>query len=388
MIPRLKSAVKDVLVYVPNFLRPRWHRARIAARRPVRPGWAVQATVDEPLPLLRAFAAHHLEMGAEEVHLFLDRDDPELATALRVDGRVRVTVCNSEYWRVTHWRARPVLHTSRQVVNATRAYRDTEFEWMLFADADEFLVCDGDFADILRDAPDDWDLLRIPVAERCYEMANWPRDTDTLYGGIFRRAMGLGPKRARDIYGPDAAFLQRGVLAHHAGKSVVRTRRVYYMGLHWPKPFKFWGGPPKIDGIPAYQTFQDGAYIVHYDGLTPRHWLLKLVRKYQLAARAAGAGQPVDLANRTDARKRQIMAVHDARNDAAALMALTRMQALSPKATRQLRKEAGLVDVTLDPDAAAARHYPDHGAPTVGAFDAALIARYADLIAEFGLDIS
>ena len=39
--------------------------------------WAVVATVDEPAPLVAAFVAHHLNEGAREVHLFLDKPDPE-----------------------------------------------------------------------------------------------------------------------------------------------------------------------------------------------------------------------------------------------------------------------------------------------------------------------
>lgn len=382
-----QSAMASLFDLRPAFLRPGWYRAQAAARRPVQPGWTVQATVDEPVALLRAFVAHHLEAGAAQVHLYLDRDDPATAADLGRDRRVRVTVCDAAYWRASHWRARPVLHTSRQIVNATRAYREADHAWMLFADADEFLVCEGDFADILRDVPREADFLRIPVAERFYAKGAGPDASGGLYGGLFRTALDRSPKLQREIYGPDARFLHRGLLAHIAGKSVVRTRRVLQMGLHWPKPYAFWGGTRDIADAPAFHRFAAGAHIAHFDGLTPRHWLLKLLRKYQLAARAAGPGQAADLANRTDARKRQIHAVREARGDATALFALTRMQELGPVVMRRLRQEGGLLDIAPDPDVAAARLYPDHAAPTVAGFDAALIARSADLIAEFGLTL-
>ena len=45
--------------------------------------WAVVATVDEPAPLVAAFVAHHLNEGAREVHLFLDKPDPETVALIR-----------------------------------------------------------------------------------------------------------------------------------------------------------------------------------------------------------------------------------------------------------------------------------------------------------------
>ena len=42
------------------------------------PSWAVVATVSEPAALLTAFAAHHLDLGAAAVHLYLDTPNPEL----------------------------------------------------------------------------------------------------------------------------------------------------------------------------------------------------------------------------------------------------------------------------------------------------------------------
>ena len=103
------------------------------------PSWSVVATVDEPAALVVAFALHHLNIGAAEVHIFLDGPNPEAQEALSAIPQVQVTLCDAAYWAASVRRRNPVLHTVRQQVNADNAYGRTKAEWLLHCDCDEFL---------------------------------------------------------------------------------------------------------------------------------------------------------------------------------------------------------------------------------------------------------
>ena len=81
--------------------------------------WEVVATVAEPLPLLAAFAAHHLQIGAERVRLYLDTPDAGTVRALEAVSGCVVTACDDAYWAARG--GRPADHRDRQVRNAKDA---------------------------------------------------------------------------------------------------------------------------------------------------------------------------------------------------------------------------------------------------------------------------
>lgn len=226
------------------------------------PTWAIVATVDEPAQLVVAFVAHHLAIGASEIHLFLDRPCEETQTLLAGFRACHVTVCTEAHWQAALGR-RPHLHTRRQNVNANLAYQICKADWILHCDADEF-VRDGAALgeELLRFGHNDLH-LRLAVAERVQ-----PRDEPQvgIFDGIFRLAGRLDFDVMDQIYHPLTLFFDRGLTGHPTGKALVRTGRGLKLAIHQPE-----------GDIPARRIRQ--TRLLHFDGLTQFHYLLKLLRR-------------------------------------------------------------------------------------------------------------
>ncbi|MFN3644476.1 MAG: glycosyltransferase family 2 protein [Gemmobacter sp.] len=348
-----------------------------------RATWMVHATVHEPVALVCAFVAHYLDLGADLIDLRLDRPAPEVERLLAPLDRVRVTVCTDAYWQATGRDARPALHTLRQRVNAAHAYRALEQDWMLFCDADEFLVPEGLFADRLAALPARVQFRRIRVVERV-QRAGVPQEG--LFDGVFRGPLADRGDVAERVYGRDAArFLTRGMLGHVAGKSILRRGTDLVPSLHFPVPPRL--GPldrALIVATPPWRARLDGAVIAHFDGLTPLHFLLKLLHKHVSALEAPDAPP----SKRTEARRALIAAVAAGCLDDAALRQLQALLWLTPEAEALLRTENALHALHLDPAAAALRRFPGAGLDYAAApFDASLRMQYAALIARTGFPL-
>jgi hypothetical protein len=350
-----------------------------------RATWMVHATVNEPPALLCAFVAHYLDLGADLVDLYLDRPSPEAERLLGGHDRVRLTVCTDDYWRAQGLAERPPLHMRRQVRNAARSYAALRHDWMLFCDADEFLVPEADFGGMLAALPPDVPFRRIRVVERVMR-----RDVpqQSIFDGIFRRP--LPPEgqeeTLRRAYGDGvAALLTKGLAGHVAGKSVLRRGTGLKPGLHKPGPRGL--GPKRREAMMASgpgKTWFDGVTIAHFDGMTPLHYMLKLLHKH-VTRLDAGVVEP---SKRTKARQAQIAAVAASCSDAEALRRLQAILWLSPEAEATLRAAGGIAPVTLDPGATAQRLFPDAGFDYSAArFDAALRVQYAELIARTGFPL-
>lgn len=225
--------------------------------------WAVVATVDEPAPLVAAFVAHHLNEGAQEVHLFLDKPDPETAGLLRGMKGCRLTRCNKDHWAAHNNGTRPYLHTRRQIINANIAYQACTADWLVHCDADEFIRDGRAMAAELATTPADRDHLRLRVSERVM-----PAGVEQvgLFDGLFRQPITEEPRRLDTIYHPVEAFLDRGLTGHPNGKGVVRTGRGFKINIHQPQG--------EIPSWPITST-----RLLHFDGLTRFHYLLKLLRR-------------------------------------------------------------------------------------------------------------
>ncbi len=230
------------------------------------PCWAVVATVDEPPALVQAFVAWHLSLGATEVFLYFDRpDDP--AQSLFVDlPQVSVTVCDDGYWQAIS-KIRPHRHQVRQMRNARQAYQRTGSDWLLHADADEFVWPDRPVAEVLAQADPAIEALMVPVAERIFT-GDLP--DQMVLEGPFRRPFSGGPKAGRKRYGPGFDMTHRGLTGHSLGKSFVRAGRDLNMSIHRPRP------RDKDENLA--RVWAPALTLLHFDGLTPLHWIYKLTR--------------------------------------------------------------------------------------------------------------
>jgi len=319
--------------------------------------WAVVATVDEPAPLVLAFAAHHLNEGASAVHLFLDRPDTEAASVLRQMPGVILTRCNQAHWQKHNDGARPYLHTRRQIINANIAYRQTKADWLVHCDGDEFIRDGRAMAQELARAPADCAHFRLRVAERVMPAG---QTQDSIFDGFFRLPIAVRPGRLDPIYDPVSLYLDRGLTGHPNGKAVVRAGRGHQLSIHYPMG--------EVPSRPLTST-----RLLHFDGLSAFHYLLKLLRRaHEKPLPGAPRHKPGRLA--------QVTALKDHADDPDFFRALvTRLKTLHPDQVAALQ-ELGLIDKR--PFA------PNLGGMaldlSVAGFDARLRARQADFLQAIG----
>ena len=329
------------------------------------PAWGVVATVDEPPALVAAFVAHHLAAGAREVHVFLDRPNPEAEALLAGVEGCHLHQSGEDGWARGWKQKRPHRHQARQKYNATRVLAETRLDWILHCDADEYI-------ELAR--PLEWELaktgpvkawLRLEVDERCFVGTGRGR---TIFDGAFRRMWPEWDSEGTQFYAGRAQFLNRGVGGHVAGKPVVRSGRDYAIGVHFP--LSHWDS--KVNDLP-YRPSYNGR-LMHFDGMTPLHYLLKMLRR----ASTRVSGDPVPY---VAPRTAQFSTAAERAGDPEGLRAFWwQVQGLS-EAEAEVLAAKGLL-TRPDPGIAQAVRalFGDRVDLSPVAFDRALIEHEADLI--------
>lgn len=299
--------------------------------------WSVVTTVAEPSQLVCAFVAHHLQLGAQRIHLFLDTPNPGLEALLAQAPRCEVTVCDTDYWAERG--GRPWLVTSRQKLNAQQVYNRAETPWLLHIDADEFLADPTSMERAIADAPKSCCVIRLPVAERA-----WPADAPraSIFAGVFRIPAGQARRaQIEELYGADAGYLNAGVKAYAHWKSLTRTGYGLTMGIHTPQA---------LPDLKRVSRSAPPASLLHYDGLTRRSWVWKMHVK-------AAVEDWRDKKNL--ARSRQLRAFTENRTEPQPLLdLLDRIEQLTPRQMDGLEAAGLLARGQTDPIAAARELWP------------------------------
>ena len=203
-------------------------RMKPSTRPPPAPGpptWGVVATVKAPLRDVLNFAAHHLELGAHRVHVFLDEPNEPARRALRHHPKCRVITCDDAYWQ-KRGRARPARHQVRQTINASFCLRRRpQVDWLAHIDVDEFLWPDAD-------RPLHTQLAALPAdtlsarARPIEALAPDPADPPDAGVTWFRSCARLALRRREEtdvIYPRFGPHLNGGFMSHVVGKVFVRT---------------------------------------------------------------------------------------------------------------------------------------------------------------------
>lgn len=229
------------------------------------PQWSVVSTFREPAQLVVAFACYHLAQGAQKVHLFFDLpDDPAARVAQEIPG-VEVTLCDAGHWAQFGYRSPPRTQTKRQTLNANYVFEQSRSDWLLHVDADEFLWLPQPLGDELAQVTDAADWLHIPNIERCW------LDTygDDMFEGVFRGPMTGRHDLAHSVYGQRSKALSAGLGGYSAGKAMAR-RGKGFLAIHKLRDTE--------GGVPRPSKTAESARILHFDGITPRHWAIKNLR--------------------------------------------------------------------------------------------------------------
>lgn len=189
------------------------------------PTWGLVATIKADSTDILNFAAHHLDLGAHRVHIYLDEDAPDARKALIGHPKCRVTLCDADYWRRRAKRkGRPAKHQPRQTMNATHCYnRNPQVDWLAHLDVDEFLWPATPLSEQLATLPDETLSARVrPIEALAPDPTDPPPKGQIWAKGCARH---LGPRREQTnaIYPTYGDHLNGGFLSHVAGKVLVRT---------------------------------------------------------------------------------------------------------------------------------------------------------------------
>ena len=186
------------------------------------PSWGVVATVKAPARDILNFAAHHLELGARRVFIYLDADAPAAREALEAHPACRVILTDDAYWRRRG--GRPDMHQPRQTANASHCYnRRPGVDWLAHIDVDEFLWPARPVAAQLAALPAHNRSARVhPIEALAPDPDDPPPAGVTWCKGHARQQ---GPRRTQTnaIYPTYGEHLNGGFLSHVAGKVFVRT---------------------------------------------------------------------------------------------------------------------------------------------------------------------
>ncbi|MEY8881223.1 glycosyltransferase family 2 protein [Donghicola sp. XS_ASV15] len=189
--------------------------------------WGIVATIKATAKEIMSFAAHHLELGADELHLYLDSPCPRADQAL--SGHPKVTLINTDtkYWRMRRPREehqRPPMHQARQFANAKWAYMHNDVDWLFHIDVDEFLWADIDVRTQLAALPPEALCARIrPLEALSTEAQEFPDGQLPFKSAALE--WDLRRRQTREIYPTYGDFLNGGFLSHLAGKMAVRTKQ-------------------------------------------------------------------------------------------------------------------------------------------------------------------
>jgi hypothetical protein len=267
------------------------------------PRWGVVATVDEPLPLIAAFVAHHHAVGADEIHLFFDRPNPQAEALVAQVAGVHVHHSGEDGWARAWQAKRPPRIEARQKYNATRVLDESGLDWVVHCDADEFVTLERPLEWELARVPPEKGWLKLEVDERAYVTR---QPGQHIFEGVFRRRWPDFKHAGELLYGARARFLNKGLTGHVAGKACVRAGRGYAMGVHFC--LKTWDETQNV--VPYRPSYN--ARLQHYDGLTPLHYVLKMLRR----ASTVVAGDPIPYSG---PRSAQFIAAEAIAGDARAL---------------------------------------------------------------------
>ncbi|MFP4404831.1 glycosyltransferase family 2 protein [Rhodosalinus sp.] len=192
-----------------------------------RATWGVIATIKAPDDEILAFAAHHLDLGAHRLYLYLDDEAPQAQAHLEAHPKVRVVRTDDAWWAKR--RGRPEKHQTRQFVNARHALnRKQGCDWLAHIDVDEFLWPEGDIGALLAALPADCLTARVrPIEALADPGGGFP----TFFKGthVARAARQAAAER---VHGGWAAHLPGGFLSHVQGKLFVRHGHGLKLRIH------------------------------------------------------------------------------------------------------------------------------------------------------------
>ena len=185
------------------------------------PTWGVVCTTNAPLLDVARFVAHHLDIGARHVYLYLDAPDADVTALLRDHPQVTLTLCDASYWKKMG-KNRPDAHQLRQTFNATQALKraDEHVHWLGHIDVDEFVLSSKKLSTVLKSVPDDMAGARLYPAEA---LAASVAGELPKHFKLRTTSPDVPSAAVAEIYPTFGSYVRGGFLSHLAGKVFART---------------------------------------------------------------------------------------------------------------------------------------------------------------------
>lgn len=185
------------------------------------PRWGIVCTTNAPLLDVARFVAHHLEIGAAHIYLYLDAPEPDVVGLLNEHPKVTLTQCDAAYWK-RMGKNRPEAHQLRQTFNATCALRDAapHLDWLGHIDTDKFILTRTKLSSALKTVPQDMAGARLYPAEA---LAKTAAGELPQHFKLRTTADGVAATAIADIYPTFGSYVRGGFLSHLAGKVFART---------------------------------------------------------------------------------------------------------------------------------------------------------------------
>lgn len=188
-----------------------------------RPRWGLVATIKAPTTDVLKFAAHHLELDADDITIFLDDCNAETAAALADHPRVHTIQTDEAHWKNTIGR-RPKKHQVRQVRNASYHYRRaSHLDWVAHIDVDEFICPSRPVSELLAGYSTDTKAVRVSP---CETLGTDDRDDLDPTVTYCKAKLPQGPsgRKLEQLFYPNyGGVLRSGFVSHVVGKTFVRT---------------------------------------------------------------------------------------------------------------------------------------------------------------------
>lgn len=312
------------------------------------PTWGVVATIKAPDREILTFAAHHLDLGAHRVHVYLDAPAPEAETALRAHPRCRVTLCDDAYWQRRG--GRPEAHQPRQSVNATHCLRKRpQVDWLAHLDVDEFLWPASPLPAQLAALPAETLSARVrPIEAMAPDPDDPPPDGVQWFKSCARFK---GERRAQTaaIYPAYGLHLNGGFLSHVAGKVLVRTGGEA-TGLRIHNAFRGRQMDERPAELPATR-------LCHLHAASWEHW--RATYRYRLAHGSYRADlRPADPDGIGLSMNALLAGLEERGGEAALQRFYDEVCTATPALRARLAAHGHLHAIALDLDARRARHFP------------------------------
>ena len=310
------------------------------------PKWGIVSTIKAPVPAILAFAAHHLDLGAHRIFVYLDDDNRAAYDRLKAHPKLRPVLTDDSYWAGLGMKRR-AKHQSRQFENARHAYgRAGDLDWLAHIDVDEFLLPGTSLAAQLGALPADCLCARIRPIEALAPIA----PDQPLHAKACALDRAMRNRQTERLYPDYGAHLNGGFLSHVAGKLVYRT------GVE--------GLKANIHNITVGETQNPGQQDLTGTDLLHLHaksWEAFITAfHYRLDKGSYRAelkpNRPVDKGGLT--LHDMFKAIHDADGEAGLRHFYDQVCTVTPAHLAALDAEGLLRRPALDLDGAVARHFP------------------------------